>query len=370
MKKLLGIILVVFCFISCISQEVHSSLAEVTKINIPNLDGYVTLLCDFHTHTAYSDGRVLPTVRVEEAYFNGLDAVAITDHIEHRRWRKYKSTSHNTSYQAALTSPKAKDVIVIKGCEITRSMPPGHFNAFFISDTDALVQENYIDVFKTVKEQNGFLSWNHPGWKKHLLIGILFWWPEHTALLEQGLMNGIEVVSGGKYSPDVHQWCIENNLTILSGTDVHKQLKSYPPGKHRTMTLIFAKEKSTASIREALFDRRTAVYLKDLIIGEDKYLRQIFEKSLDISVLNTEDEITQIKIKNNSGLIFELKRNENIQGLTYLSNARQNIYAIRPNSERTINVKIDTEIFEGEIDFTVENFLVGPNIKMRYTLTP
>jgi hypothetical protein len=46
-------------------------------INIPNLDGFITLKCDFHTHTAFSDGQVWPSMRVNEAWNDGLDAIAI-----------------------------------------------------------------------------------------------------------------------------------------------------------------------------------------------------------------------------------------------------------------------------------------------------
>lgn len=39
---------------------------------------------DLHTHTMFSDGRVTPEWRVDEAWMDGLDVVAITDHIENR----------------------------------------------------------------------------------------------------------------------------------------------------------------------------------------------------------------------------------------------------------------------------------------------
>lgn len=54
------------------------------EIQIPDILGFKTLKCDFHMHTVFSDGLVWPTVRVSEAYSQGLDAIAITDHIEYR----------------------------------------------------------------------------------------------------------------------------------------------------------------------------------------------------------------------------------------------------------------------------------------------
>ncbi len=46
---------------------------------VPDIPGYKTLKCDFHLHTVFSDGDVWPTVRVTEAFRDGLDAIAITE---------------------------------------------------------------------------------------------------------------------------------------------------------------------------------------------------------------------------------------------------------------------------------------------------
>jgi len=77
-------------------------LAQVRgNIAIPDLNGYVTLKCDFHAHTVFSDGLVWPTVRIDEAYREGLDAIAITDHIEYRPYKEDVVASHNRSYEIA-----------------------------------------------------------------------------------------------------------------------------------------------------------------------------------------------------------------------------------------------------------------------------
>ena len=54
------------------------------EIDIPDLEGYLTLKCDFHIHTVFSDGTVWPTVRVQEAYKEGLDAISLTEHLSAR----------------------------------------------------------------------------------------------------------------------------------------------------------------------------------------------------------------------------------------------------------------------------------------------
>jgi histidinol phosphatase-like PHP family hydrolase len=54
------------------------------RIEFPDIPGYRTLKCDFHIHTVFSDGRVWPTIRVEEGIREGLDAIALTDHLEYK----------------------------------------------------------------------------------------------------------------------------------------------------------------------------------------------------------------------------------------------------------------------------------------------
>jgi len=61
--------------------------------------GQVTLKCDFHTHTVFSDGNVWPTVRVDEAWREGLDAIAVTDHIEYRPHKDDLGDKLNRSYE-------------------------------------------------------------------------------------------------------------------------------------------------------------------------------------------------------------------------------------------------------------------------------
>ena len=53
---------------------------------LPNVNKYVVLKSDLHIHTIYSDGNVTPEYRVQEAWTDGLDVIAITDHVEYRKW--------------------------------------------------------------------------------------------------------------------------------------------------------------------------------------------------------------------------------------------------------------------------------------------
>jgi hypothetical protein len=75
LKLLPLIVLVLFCGTLAQAEVRH-------EIHFPDLPGYQTLKCDLHMHTVFSDGYVWPTVRVDEAWREGLDAISLTDHIE------------------------------------------------------------------------------------------------------------------------------------------------------------------------------------------------------------------------------------------------------------------------------------------------
>lgn len=55
---------------------------EARAIKFPDTENYKTLVLDLHTHSVFSDGHVWPTVRVSEALRDGLDGLAITEHLE------------------------------------------------------------------------------------------------------------------------------------------------------------------------------------------------------------------------------------------------------------------------------------------------
>lgn len=283
------------------------------EVKIPDVLGYETVKCDFHMHTVFSDGRVWPGIRSEEAWREGLDAFAITDHIEHQPHEEDVRTNHGRSYEIARGSAEALGLTIIRGAEITRDMPPGHFNAIFLKDASALDREEWKDAIKAAVEQEAFVFWNHPGWKGQQPEGKSVWYAEHTELYEKGWVHGIEIVNGDEYYPLAHKWAMEKKLAMLGNSDVHNpmnMLYEFHEGEHRTMTLVLAKDKSKEAIKEALIDRRTVVYRKNMLIGEEKYLRAIFDESVEIinpEVMIKGKEEVKIQIRNKSEVDFELE---------------------------------------------------------------
>lgn len=281
-----------------------------TELSIPNILGYITLKCDFHTHTVFSDGSVWPTVRVEEAWLGGLDAIAITDHIEYLPHKDDIRPNHERPYQIAKTRADELGIILIKGAEITRDMPPGHFNALFLKEIDPLDTNDWRDALKSAHDQGAFVFWNHPGWRQPQEIPL--WYDEHTELLKSGWFQGIEIVNEYSYYPLAFQWAKEKKLTILGSSDVHSPIQlTYDParGQHRPITLVFVSEKSELAVKQALQARRTAVYHNDFIYGDAQFLAAIFQAATQILTPETTIKGTNraiVQIRNDSDLLFEL----------------------------------------------------------------
>ena len=371
MKKLLFLALAV-----CISLPLFAQPGQGRgKIAIPDLNGYVTLKGDFHIHTVFSDGSVWPTVRIDEAYRDGLDVIAITDHLEYRPHLKEveqltnfsaQSLSHNLSYELAQGYAKERGIMLVRGSEITRGMPPGHNNAIFITNADALATPEYMDAFRAAKAQNAFIFWNHPGWLAQQPDTTL-WHDLHTQLLQQGMMQGMEVVNGS-YFIEAHRWCLEKKLTMLGNSDVHAPMPPSAPGKHRTITLIFARSATPEAVYEALKDRRTAVYFDDFIIGEEKYLKELFANALDVTVTKAENNTATITIKNKSDVPLRLRCAGHDSRIVYLRNFELLPYTIAPQSTQTITVRLNNGVKGGDVNIYVENFLIEPNKGLTYTI--
>jgi len=65
------------------------------NVVIPNVGEYQVLKCDFHMHTVFSDGHVWPNVRNQETWQEGLDAYAITDHVEYTPHKDDVTVNYN-----------------------------------------------------------------------------------------------------------------------------------------------------------------------------------------------------------------------------------------------------------------------------------
>ena len=302
---------VAFALVLLVPQAGHCQGRDI--IGIPDILGYKSLKCDFHMHTVFSDGNVWPTIRAMEAWMNGLDAISITDHVEYTPHKDDVKVDHNRSYEVARSTAAGLHVTLIKGVEVTRKMPPGHLNAIFLKDADKTDTEEWRDALEAAYDQGAFIFWNHPGWTGQQPDGIAKWYDEHTEIFDKGWVKGIEVVNSKEYYPEVHQWCLDKNLTMIGNSDVHAPIDmnyDRSKGEHRPMTIVFAKDESEEAIHEALLDRRTVVYHNNWLIGVEKFLAPIFNKTVELNrtTFTLKGKSSwNVEIANTSDLDYELE---------------------------------------------------------------
>lgn len=361
-RRIFSTLLAVFFIILLFSLSAFGQGALRTEPRIPDIPGYVTLKCDFHLHTVFSDGNVWPTVRVDEAWRQGLDVLAITDHVEYQPHSKEVSTDLNKSYEIALPAAKSKGLMLLRGAEITRDMPPGHLNAIFLRDAGLLKTEKYKDSIKAAYDQGAFIFWNHPPFPQP--EGKSVWYPEHEELYKDGWMHGIEVINGDSYFPEAHKWCIEKNLTMMCNSDSHDPMNleyDLTGNNHRPMTLVFTKEKTEEALKEALFAHRTVVYSKDMLIGNAEFLKPIFNASIKLNnpdlTIKGDSEVN-LQIRNMSGIPFELVA-DGESAVSYPKNV-----TLYPDKTVTLRVKGELAKLAGKsevsLPYRVKNLLVAP----------
>ena len=261
------------------------------KITVPDVGEYKVLKGDFHIHTVFSDGAVMPQARVAEAVDNGLDVISITDHIEYRPnfggnsiKLLDKNDDFNIAYDLAKPEADKQNLILVRGVEITKNiMPPGHFNALFIKDANSIaaVVDDWRKMLAVAVEQGGFIHWNHPG--AIASFGFKAGEPmqfmaEHEEAYKNGHIHGIEIFNGSSYYPGVSQWCEERNLAVIANSDVHaSEWNTYgDQNPLRPMTLIFAKERTHDSVKEAFFARRTVGFAAGMVLGPREWLEKLF----------------------------------------------------------------------------------------------
>ncbi len=365
-KKMLFIFAVcACCSVTLIAQNSVNNVqmpelqrqVQRTNIRVPNLDAYETLKCDFHIHTIFSDGVVWPEIRVREAWEEGLDAIAITDHIERNPSKPHVGGDHNSSYEVALSSARNYDILLIKAGEITRSMPPGHLNALFVDDVNKLDTEKPEDAIMEAHRQGGFLIWNHPGWKAQQPDTCKMF-DIHRKLISSGVINGIEVFNEKEWYPIVMSWCVENNLAVIATSDIHDvNAHFYPLEKyHRPMTLVFAKDRSMESLKQALFEKRTAAWFGKYVAGKENILNELFRKSVSFRTFPEPDAKKQysIEIKNDSDFTFEL---------TAVSSELPS-FSVLPNSSVIVKAKQN-----GNFAYLVSNWFINTGKNLPVTIT-
>ena len=318
MKKIISVSLAIIAAISASAQMTypdavnkdinrHSmrySRGARTEIVLPQVNGYNIYKADLHTHSAFSDGSVLPEYRVKEAWVDGLDVMAVTEHIEYRRqepkmleylqdyakkgeeidnWdiinkpADKKGIRVDLNYAVTLSQKAAEQygLLIIPGTEITRNPQQiGHYNALFTTDNNAIYDADPLQSFRNAKAQGALIQHNHPGWQRKSIDMPEF----EVKAYAEGLIDGIEIMNGSDFYPGAIDRAKELGLFMSANTDIHgttaMDYANVEVG--RNMTLIFAKEKTLEAMREALEARRTLAYAFGNVAGDEQLLKDFF----------------------------------------------------------------------------------------------
>lgn len=389
------------CSFNLLTHETIKGLSEFRPLNraivFPDVQDRKTIIADLHTHSVFSDGHVWPNIRVAEAEKDGLDLLAITEHIEYQpHFDHIPHPDRNAAYREAKKSLNS-DLLVINGAEITREMPPGHMNAIFIKDANKLLNldQSLIDEAKEkvkkridelskdeipiaeryalanlwpvekalleAKLQGAFVFWNHPMWDFQNSDGIPKLLDMHHDFISRKLLHGVEIVNTQTYSEEAFNIALENNLTIIGTSDVHNLIEwdyQSHQNEHRPVTLIFAKQNSPGSIKEALFNRRTVVFYKGKLIGENKNLEPLLNAIIQIQALGYKENtsILKIKVENNSSVDMFLK---NRTDFTFHNN--EGTIKVPSNDEVIVEIKTKKNLEHIDLNFEIINALKSPN---------
>ena len=327
------------------STKMYSNSPVRTSFVLPSVDGLNCYTADLHVHSFYSDGEVSPAERVKEAWSDGLDIMALTDHIETRRQERdmlkflkayapdkekgfdpintrcsrgvhadERGIVSDLNFSFELAKKAAKnypELTLIKGTEISREpVHIGHYCALFTKDNNIIYSRDDAQAIRNAKKQGALITHNHPGWERTSTDYTEF----EKKIYAEGLIDGIEITNGKDFYPEIVNRAVEKKLYMVSATDIHATTASIF-GKqkfYRDMTLIFAKDKSEASLRKALLSQKTLGYCGGYIIGEKSLLEKFFRASVTVTAAGANKKGTCVTITNNSSFDYTLNNNGRI----------------------------------------------------------
>lgn len=264
-----------------------------TEMLIPKVCGYNVYKADLHTHSIYSDGHVTPQYRIREGWLDGLDVMAVTEHIEYRPndgvfsdYLKVNAENSmadlNYAVKESQTEATKYGMLIIPGTEITRNgTDVGHFNALFTTDNNLIYDKDPVQAIRNAKAQGALVMHNHPGWTRKNIAMT----EAEVKAYGEGLIDGVEVMNGAEFYPGVIDRVREGKMFIAANTDIHSStaVEYNVLGETRPMTLILAKERSLDSIREALEAGRTIAYGFGHLCGSEEFLLELFKASVTLS---------------------------------------------------------------------------------------
>ena len=387
-------------------------------VEFPDTAQYKVLSLDLHTHSVFSDGHVWPTIRVREAVRDGIDGLAITEHLE---WQPHINDiphpDRNRAFNEAVRGAGDAELMLIPGVEITRTGEPGHVNAVFITDANELVLQGRLDDYR---EQDRFATEAEAAaaasgatdafggahrvgegeaafwapfaepWLYFTLNAFgaassrpalevmqtandqgafLFWnhpsfaTPDaplndfHRDTVGKGLLHGVEIANGSRYYPNAHRLALRHDLALIGVSDVHELISwdyDRHAGQHRPVTLAFATDATPEAVNEALKARRTVVVWQHTLIGRAPELNALLAASIQVESVAARDAGVLVTLRNHTTSPFTLQH-------TGKAALREHAGLVHLPANASIEVPVDTQAQSFALKFTVQNALLAPN---------
>ncbi|MBR5849136.1 MAG: histidinol-phosphatase [Bacteroidaceae bacterium] len=349
------------------------------EIVLPEVNGYKVLKADLHSHTIYSDGNVTPEYRVREAWVDGLDVLAVTEHVEYRpsegKMYSYLKgylpenmqninmsnlvkevgilTDLNLSNELATKAAESYGITIIPGVEVTRTPETiGHYNALFVEDANAIYDGDPAESIRKARAQGALIMHNHPGWRRKNLQMTEF----EQKVYGEGLIDGVEIMNGSEFYPSVVQRAFDKKLFMAANTDIHSTtaMDYTNQGHRRNMTFILAKDASLESLKDALKKRRTLAYSFGTIAGDEELVKDFFLACVQFETIRVDEKGRRyMRMTNNTSMDFVL-------------NFGGNPVQLRSFTSRSVSVAKGKKL-----TFTVENMWVPteqkhPEFKLKF----
>ena len=348
------------------TEKLYYNTPSRTNFVLPQVDGLNCYTADLHAHTIYSDGELSPEERVKEAWCDGLDILAITDHIETRRQernmlkflkgyspdkkgfepintrvsrgkhadeRGIVSDLNLSTELARQTAKSYPELTIIKGAEISREpVHIGHYCALFTTDNNAIYSRDDAEAIRNARAQGAIITHNHPGWERTSCDMTEF----HKKVYGEGLIDGVEITNGTSFYPEIVGRCIDKKLYMVSATDIHATTSYYNKQNfYRNMTLIFAKDKSEKSLKKAFLSQKTLGYSGGYIIGEESLLAKFFQASVKAHYVGAVKKGIRVSLTNQTSFDYLLKYN----GIEIPVPAFQTIFVTLKDEKAVFEVK-------------------------------
>lgn len=343
-----------------------------TEIILPQVNGMNIYKADLHIHTIFSDGEVTPDMRVLEAWYDGLDAIAITDHMEYRRieremfdymdkyiredLRKAGKTVNtnimrqgpdeqgilvdfNVAYNSAAKKAKDFGLLVIRGVEVTRKHN-GDYNAIFTTDNNALYDRDLAQTLRNARAQGAFIVHNHPDYDKNSANTLT---EVANGLYRQGLIDGVEVANGRRTWDYLYSHAVEGGYTPMANSDAHEYIywkygrpTDYQIPRYRNMNLIFAGELTENALREALKAGNSIAYSNNNLVGRCALLQDLFTACVEFKVQRTTSTQHYVNVVNSSSLPYCFR----IGDKDYILNAMGSLHLTIPKDKSAADVTV------------------------------